>query len=205
MCRSKQLASHPHKGNSSNQGFGRIPAVLPREKRRMKRTAVVCQRCQWFDLPDRDRYYYKDNEDWHHIEFNFKFLAWIDVWVKDKQCQVWQVAGILSLAITQEERLISRSDWGPIDGAAKDPTSSEPENIDIWAPRSDHSDNESEKSEDVHIPLTDIEAREEESLQVFIYRLNTEGIPTLAPRIPRPPSWNTWLPSITVTLMATTT
>ncbi len=158
----------------------------------------------WFDLPDGDRYYYKDNKDWHLVEFNFEFLVWVDIWVKGKQYQVWQIAGISSLAITQEERSIPQSDWGPIDGAAEDPTSLEPENIDIWEPQSDHSDNESEKSEDVCIPLTDIEAREEESLQVFIHWLNTKGIPTLAPTIPRPPSQNTQLPSITVTLMVTT-
>ncbi len=140
----------------------------------------------WFDLPDGDRYYYKDNEEWHHVKFNFEFLAWVDIWAKDNWYQAWKIAGISSLAITPAERSIPRSDWGPIDGQAKDPASSEPKNIDVREPQSNHSDNESEKSEDVRIPLTDIEAREEESLQVFIHRLNTKGIPT----IPRPPSWN---------------
>src|SRR6266404_6693209 len=97
------------------------------------------------------------------------------------------------------ERSIPRSDWGPIDGQVEDPVSSEPENINIREPQSNHSDNKSEKSEDICIP-TNIEAREEEALQVFFHQLNTAG-----PAVPRPPSQNTQFPSIVATLMATAT
>jgi len=100
--------------------------------------------------------------------------------------------------------LIPQSDWGPIDRAAKDPTSSEPENIDVQEPQSDQWDNVSE-NEDICILLTDIEAREEESLQVFIHKLSTSDLPPTASTIPRPSSQNTQIPSITATLMATTT
>src|SRR6266404_4584892 len=90
---------------------------------------------------------------------------------------------------------------GPIDGI-EDPPTSEPENIDIREPQSESSDDDKSEEGDVRIPLTDIEVREEEALQTFIHTLSTNNLP---PSIPRPLSQNTRIPSITATLMATTT
>jgi len=104
---------------------------------------------KWFDQPDSDRYYcHYEDEGWKHIEFSFKFLMWINLWIKDQKYLVWQIARG-QLEITQEERAIPCSDWGPINGVT-DPTS-EPENIDVWEPQSDPSDDERSEADDVRI------------------------------------------------------
>jgi len=95
--------------------------------------------------------------------------------------------------------LIPRSDWGPIDGAS-DPTS-EPENIEVRKPQSDPSEGDKSDDEDIVIP-TEALAKADEALQVFFHELKTDDLP---PSIPRPLSHTTCIPSITATLMATTT
>jgi len=58
---------------------------------------------QWFDKPDGDRYYcHYNNEGWKPVKFNFKFLVWVNVCVKDQPYLVWQIAEG-KLEITKEE------------------------------------------------------------------------------------------------------
>ena len=110
----------------------------------------------------------------------------------------WQIAQG-PLEITKEERLIPRSDWGPIDGDS-DP-SSEPENIKVREPQSNPSERSKSDNEDIVIP-TEASAKADKAIQVIFHALKTEDLP---PSIPRPPSRSTRIPSITATLMATTT
>ncbi len=109
----------------------------------------------------------------------------------------WQIA-YGPLDITQEERAIPRSDWGPIDGAP-DP-SSEPEQIEVREPQSDATDKESTDDEDVVIP-TEADVKATEAVQVLLQELKTDDLP---PSIPRPRSQSTRIPSITA-IMATAT
>ncbi len=160
---------------------------------------IFLKEAKWFDQDGADGYYCQyEDEGWKHIEFSFKFLVWVNIQVKDQKYLVWQIAGG-QLEITQEERSIPRSDWGPIDGAA-DPTS-EPENIDIWEPQSNPSEGEKTDNKDIIIP-TEASAQADKVLQVFFHTLKTDDLP---PSIPRPLSRTTRIPSITATLMATTT
>ncbi len=157
---------------------------------------------RWFDKDGVDGYYcHYEDEGWKHIEFSFEFLAWINVQIKDHKYLVWQIAGGL-LEITNTERSIPQSDWGAIDRAHD--TTSEPENIKVCEPQSDPSEGNSSDDEDVVIP-TEASARADEALQVFFHELNTDEPTNLPPSIPRPLSHGTRVPSITATLMATTT
>ena len=122
----------------------------------------------------------------------------MNICIKDRKYLVWQIAGS-PLEITNKEQSIPRSDWGPIDRAS-DPTS-EPENINIHEPQSDPSEGEKSDNEDIVIP-TEASAKVDKALQVFFHELKTDDLP---PSIPRPLSCMTHIPSITATLMATTT
>ncbi len=153
----------------------------------------------WFDKDRADGYYcHYDDKGWKHVEFSFEFLVWINVCIQDQKYLAWQIASS-QLDITQAERSIPRSDWGPIDGAV-DPTS-EPENINVCEPQSDPSEDKKSDDEDIVIP-TEALAQADEALQVYFHTLKTDDLP---PSLPRPPSRNTRIPSITATLMATTT
>src|SRR5882762_5451341 len=108
---------------------------------------IYLKKAEWHDKDRADGYYchYKD-EGWKHIEFNFEFLAWVNIRVKDRKYLAWQIAGE-PLHITQEERAIPRSDWGPLDGAPN--PLSEPEQIEVHEPQSDASDEEQTDDEDI--------------------------------------------------------
>ncbi len=122
---------------------------------------------------------------------------WVNVRIKDRKYLAWQIAHG-PLEITQEERAIPWSDWGPINGAA-DP-SSKPKNIEVCEPQSDTSDGDKSDDEDIVIP-TEASTKAVEAIQVLFHELKTDDLPT---SIPRPHSRNTCIPSITATLMATT-
>ena len=89
----------------------------------------------------------------------------------------WQIAQG-PLEITQEERAIPRSDWGPIDRAT-DP-SSEPENIEVREPQSDTSDGDNSDDEDIVIP-TEADAKAAEAVQVLFHKLKTDNLPMSIP------------------------
>ena len=128
-----------------------------------------------------DGYYCQyEDEGWKHVKFSFEFLTWVNVHIKDNKYLAWQIAGA-PLEISQVERAIPRSDWGPIDGA--DP-SSEPKNIDVREPQSEPSDGGQSDNKDIIIPM-EASAQAAEKLQVFFHELSTEDLP---PSIPRPHS-----------------
>jgi len=111
---------------------------------------IFLKAAKWFDQDGADRYHCQyEDEGWKHVKFSFEFLTWVNIQVKDWKYLAWQIAGG-QLEITQEERAIPQSDWGPIDRAV-DPTS-EPENIDIWEPQSDPSEDDKSDNEDIVIP-----------------------------------------------------
>jgi len=109
----------------------------------------------------------------------------------------WQIA-YGPLDITKEERVIPRSDWGPLDGAAE--PSSEPEQIEVREPQSDASAEDSSDDEDIVIP-TEADVKATEVVQVLFHVLQTDDLP---PSLPRPRSRSTRIPSISA-IMATTT
>ncbi len=102
---------------------------------------------------------------------------WVNVRIKDHKYLAWQIAQG-PLEITQEERAIPRSDWGPIDGAA-DP-SSEPENTEVREPQSDASDDDKSDDKDIVIP-TEADAKAAEAVQVLFHELRTDDLPALIP------------------------
>ncbi len=159
---------------------------------------IFLKQAKWFDQDGADGYYcqYKD-EGWKHVEFSFEFLVWVNIRIKDHKYLAWQIAHG-PLEITQEERAIPRSDWGPIDGAAE--PSSEPENIKVREPQSDTSDGDKSDDEDIVIP-TEASTKAKEAIQVLFHELKTDDLPI---SIPQPHSWNTRIPSITA-IMATAT
>ena len=63
-----------------------------------------------------------------------------------------------TLYLTEEERSIVQSDWGPLDGQ-EDPLTSEPEQIEPCAASEELSDNE-----EIHILTTDLLDQEEQQL-----------------------------------------
>ncbi len=159
---------------------------------------IYLKKAEWHDKDGADGYYcHYEDEGWKHVEFNFEFLAWINVHITDRKYLAWQIA-YGPLDITKEERAIPRSDWGPIDGS-NDP-SSEPEQIEVHEPQSDASDEEQTDNEDVVIP-TEADVKATEAVQVLLHALKTDDLP---PSVPRPRSRNTRIPSITA-IMATTT
>ena len=144
---------------------------------------IFLKEAQWFDKDGEDRYYcHYEDEGWKHVEFSFKFLAWINICIKDCKYLAWQIARG-PLEITKAERSIPRSDWGAIDGARD--TTSEPENIEVCEPQSDPSEGDKSDDKDIIIP-TKASVQADKALQVFFHELNT-GDPTNLPlSIPRP-------------------
>ena len=142
---------------------------------------IFLKEAWWFNKDSVDGYYcHYEDEGWKHVEFNFEFLAWVNVRITDRKYLAWQIA-YGPLDITKEERAIPRSDWGPLDGATE-PTS-EPEQIEVREPQSDASDEETD-DEDIVIP-TEGEVKATEAVQVLLHALNTDNLP---PSIPRPRS-----------------
>ncbi len=102
---------------------------------------------------------YHDNPNsLYPVEFNFDLITWVDVRYSNSNSKwiAYRLTNFDTLRLTDEERSIVRSDWGPLDGQ-EDPLASEPEHIE---PVSDElSDNE-----EVHIPTTDLLDQEEQQL-----------------------------------------
>jgi len=67
---------------------------------------IYLKKAEWHDKDGADGYYcHYEDEGWKHVKFSFKFLAWVNVWIKDCKYLAWQIAHS-PLEITQEERAI---------------------------------------------------------------------------------------------------
>ncbi len=141
---------------------------------------IYLKKAEWHDKDGADGYYcHYEDKGWKHVKFNFEFLVWVNVCITNRKYLAWQIA-YRPLDITKEERVIPRSNWGPLDGAS-DPAS-EPEQIEVREPQSDASAEDSSDDEDIVIP-TDIDVKSTEAIQVLLHELNTDDLP---PSIPRP-------------------
>jgi len=93
----------------------------------------------------------------------------------------YRLTNFPTLYLTEEERSVVQSDWGPLNGQ-EDPLASEPEQIEPCAASEELSDNE-----EIHIPTTDLLDQEEDQLATLAEQIPTVEI-AQAPIIPRPPS-----------------
>ncbi len=127
---------------------------------------------------------YHDNPNsLYPVEFNFDLILWVDIQYSNSNSKwyTYRLTNFPTLYLTEEERNIVRSNWGPLDGQ-EDPLVSEPEQIEPCAASEELSDNE-----EIHIPTTDLLDQEEQQLANLMEQIPAAEI-TQTPIIPRPPS-----------------
>ncbi len=131
---------------------------------------------------------YHDNPDsLYPVEFNFKLILWIDIQYSNSNSKwfAYRLTNFSTLYLTEEERGVAQSDWGPID-RQEDPLASEPEQIKphklCEEPLGNKADNE-----DIHIPTMDLLDQEDQQLAALTGQIPTAEI-TQTPIIPCPPS-----------------
>ena len=116
---------------------------------------------------------YHDNpRSLYPVEFNFDLISWVDVRYSNSNLKwiAYRLTNFDTLHLTEEERSVVRSDWGPLDGQ-EDPLASEPEQIEPRETSKELSDNE-----EIHIPTTDLLDQEEQHLATLAGQIPTAEI-----------------------------
>src|SRR6266404_3280747 len=123
------------------------------------------------------QFYHNNPNSLYPVEFNFNLISWVDIRYSNSNSKwiAYRLTNFETLCLTEEERSIVRSDWGPLNGQ-EDPLVSEPEQIEPLS--KEVSDNE-----DIHILTTDLLNQEEQQLATLARQIPAEEI-AQAPIIP---------------------
>src|SRR6266404_1724322 len=116
------------------------------------------------------QFYHNNPNSLYPVEFNFDLILWVGIRYSNSNSKwiAYRLTNFDTLRLTEEDRSVVRSDWGPLDGQ-EDPLMSEQEQIE---PISE----EISDSKDIHILTTDLLDQEEQHLATLAGQIPAEEI-----------------------------